>query len=89
MRELITRVGISSWITARLRSFPECADAEVTVQYELRAPDADGCNWSRDLVINYGRSDSQAVQRCLCPLCEEARRRFNIDESSATGHATA
>jgi hypothetical protein len=89
MRELMTQLGISSWITARLRSFPECADAEVTVQYELHEPEADGCNWSRDLVINYGRSDSQAVQRRLRPLCKEARRRFNIDESSVSGHATA
>jgi hypothetical protein len=43
-------------------------------------PDEDGCNWSRDLIINYGRSDSMLVNQHLRPLFEEARRRFNVRE---------
>jgi hypothetical protein len=41
-------------------------------------PDAEGCNWSRDLNINYGRDDSHVVHQHLRPLFEEARRRFNV-----------
>jgi hypothetical protein len=47
---------------------------------ELRESEADGCNWSRDLVINYGRNDSEVVHRYLRPLFEDARRRFNVHE---------
>jgi hypothetical protein len=80
MRELKTRQQISQWITQRLQIFPDCAGANVTVQYELQEPDADGCNWSRDLILNYGRSDSDAVLQHLRPLHQEARRRFNVSE---------
>jgi hypothetical protein len=80
MRELKTRQQISDWITQSLQAFPECADARATVQYELQEPDAEGCNWSRDLILNYGRSDSDAVLRHLRPLHQEARRRFNVSE---------
>jgi hypothetical protein len=80
MRELKSRQEISDWITARLRAFPDCADAIVTVQYELQEPGPDGCNWSHDLILNYGRSDSDAVTRHLRPLHQEARRLFNVSE---------
>jgi len=50
------------------------------VQYELQAPDADGCNWSRDLIINYGRDDRVVVDLHLHPLFEKARKRFNVRE---------
>jgi hypothetical protein len=80
MRELKTREQISDWITKRLQSFPDCADAEVAVQYQLQEPMSDGCNWSEDLMLNYGSSNSEAVLQHLRPLHQEARRRFNVAE---------
>lgn len=68
MRELKTRQQISDWINERLQAVPECADATVSVQYELREPAPDGCNWSEDLVLNYGTSKSEAVRQHLRPL---------------------
>ena len=50
------------------------------MQYELIEPDAEGCNWSDELRINYGRDDSLIVHQHLRPLFEEARRRFNVHE---------
>jgi len=55
-------------------------ETTVSVQYELLEPEPDGCNWSRDLVINYGRDDCENVLRHLRPLYEDARRRFNVSE---------
>jgi hypothetical protein len=80
MRELKTRKEISDWLTQQLHSIPGCSDTSVSVQYELLEPEQDGCNWSRDLVINYGRDDSEIVLRHLRPLYEDARRRFNVRE---------
>jgi hypothetical protein len=80
MREFKTRREISDWITVRLRGFPDCADATVTVQYELQEPGPDGCNWSHDLILNYGRSDSQMVLQQMRPLHQEASRLFNVRE---------
>jgi hypothetical protein len=78
LRELKMRQQISDWINERLQAVPECADATVSVQYELREPAPDGCNWSEDLVLNYGTSKSEAVLQHLRPLHREARRRFNV-----------
>jgi hypothetical protein len=80
MRELRTRREVSEWLTRELRAHSGCQGTIVTVQYQLREPEADGCNWSRDLVINYGRDNSEVVHRYLRPLFEEARRRFNVHE---------
>jgi len=80
MRQLKTRQEISDWLTDNLHAIPGCSETTVSVQYELREPEQDGCNWSRDLVINYGRDDSEVVTRHLRSLYEDARRRFNVSE---------
>lgn len=80
MREFKTRADISAWLNQELHKHNGCEEARASVQYELREPDEDGCNWSRDLIVNYGRNDSMLVNQHLRPLFEEARRRFNIRE---------
>ena len=72
MRELKTQQQISDWITKRLQAFP-CADATVIIQYEIQEPAPDGCNWSEDLVVNYGTSQREIVLQHLRPLHQEAR----------------
>ncbi len=67
MRELKTRRDISDWLTRQLNGHPGCGETKVTVQYQLAEPDAEGCNWSRDLNINYGRDDSHFVHQLHIP----------------------
>jgi hypothetical protein len=80
MREFKTRGEISAWLNQELHKHKGCEETRVTVQYQLREPDEYGCNWSRDLIINYGRDDNVLVNQHLRPLFEEARRRFNVRE---------
>lgn len=80
MRELKTLQQISDWITKRLQSFPGCEDATVIIQFEIQKPAHDGCNWSEDLVLNYGTSQREVVLQHVRPLHREARRRFNVRE---------
>jgi hypothetical protein len=80
VREGKTRNEISLWINERLQAEHGCADARATVLYELRTPDADGCNWSRDVSLNYGTCDEVVVRERLRPIWEEARRRFYVRE---------
>ncbi len=87
MRELKTQQQISDWITKRLQAFPACADATVIIQYEIQEPAPDGCNWSEDLVVNYGTSQREIVLQHLRPLHQEARRRFNVSEAKGSLHA--
>lgn len=81
MRELKTREEISNWLSRQLHQCPDCQDTRVTVPHLLQEPDEAGCNFSRDLIINYGRDDNVVVNGYLRPLFEEARRRFNVQES--------
>jgi hypothetical protein len=80
MRQFKTRAEISAWLNRELHKHKRCGEARVTVQYETLEPDEDGCNWSRDLIINYGGDDRELVDQHLRPLFEEARRRFNVRE---------
>ncbi len=80
MRKFRTRAEISAWLNQELHKHKGCEEARATVQYELVEQDADGCNWSRDLIVNYGCNDSVLVNQHLLPLFEEARRRFNVRE---------
>lgn len=80
MREFKTRGEISTWLNQELHKHKGCEETHVTVQYELLELDEYGCNWSRDLIINYGRDDDVIVTKHLRPLFEEARRRFNVRE---------
>jgi len=86
LRELKTPQQISDWITERLQAFAGCADATVIIQYEIQEPASDGCNWSEDLVLNYGTSQREVVLQHLRPLHREARRRFNVSEARRNFH---
>lgn len=57
MREAKTRNEISQWINQRLQAELCRADARAAVKFELDTSDADGCNWSRDVNLNYGTCD--------------------------------
>ena len=80
MREFKTRQEIGHWLSRRLNRHPGCTETKGTVQYELREPDAEGCNWPRDLSLNYGRDDSVVVNQYVRPPFEEGRRRFSVSE---------
>jgi hypothetical protein len=82
MRKLRTRQQIGDWITQELRKHAECADARVSVQYELDEPEADGCNWADNVIVNSGVNDRDDVLERLRPILREARRTFNVSEPS-------
>lgn len=80
MREGKTRDEISRWINERLEAQPGCSDAPATVQYERLEAESDCCNWSRDVILNYGTRDKRIVRERLRPIYEAARRLFNVRE---------
>ena len=79
-RSLVTLDDLSAWLTEQVSAMEDCEGTTVTVQYALREPDADGCNWSEsNIVFNAGRHASRdAVFQHIANLIPEARRRFNV-----------
>jgi hypothetical protein len=55
VRELKTCSEISDWLTRTLVTRLRGGQGQSA---ELVEPDAEGSNWSRDLILNYGRDDS-------------------------------
>lgn len=68
---------LAAWLTAELRSAVP-ASAHVTAVQPLRAPDATGCNWSPDVVVEAGDADPMRVRAAVRRIAADARRWFNL-----------
>lgn len=80
-RKLLTLAELSAWITERVQALEDCAGTTVTVQYGLRSPDKDGCNWSDSVVFRPGPNASKEVLvTAVGNVVREARQRFNIKD---------
>jgi hypothetical protein len=80
MRKLRTKRQIGLWIMEELHKLPECADARVSIQYELDERAPDGCNWSDSVVVKCGVNDREDVIERLRPILRRARCSFNVSE---------
>jgi len=80
MRELKTRRELSDWLTQQLYRRPGCGETKATVKYELQEPVADGCNWSRDLSLTYGRTTASS---CMS-TCGRSSKRLAAASTSAS-----
>jgi hypothetical protein len=83
-RKLVTLDELSALLTSELQKIPDAAGSKITVQFRLREPDADGCNWSdTDIVVSHGPN---ALHKNLAPhvqqLVKDARERFNIQDEA-------
>ncbi len=82
-RTLLTLSELSAWLTTELQKISDAEGSEITVQYALREPDADGCNWSDTVVLRVGKAaSSEYLQPYVRQLVEVARKRFNVKADS-------
>lgn len=82
-RTLLTLNELSAWLTTELQKIPDAGGSEITVQYALREPDADGCNWSDTVVLRVGQTASHEYLRpYVRQLVGVARKKFNVKADS-------
>ena len=82
-RTLLTLNELSAWLTAELQKVPDAEGSAITVQYALREPDADGCNWSATVALHVGPNAShEYLQPCVSQLVVVARKQFNVKVDS-------
>jgi len=81
-RKLLTIEELSDWFTEEIQRTAGFAGTTISVQYPLAEPDDDGCNWSTDLIINFGDdANPDDVRRALeAALMPFARRTFNLTD---------
>jgi len=79
-REIISREELSEWLTERVSGHVDCEGTKVTVQYKLKSPDSEGCNWSDSVIYNYGpNADNYILAGIVGTAVREARDKFNIE----------
>jgi hypothetical protein len=76
-RELLTREELSERLTRKLQAVPDAEGSSISVQYSLREPDADGCNWD-DIVLNVGAASKEYLYPHVVRIVGEAKKHFNV-----------
>jgi hypothetical protein len=81
-RVSISAETLDDILTEELHRVPGFEAVRVSAGYRLRAPDAEGCNWSGRVVPVHGvrAPPSEAIAAALSPIVRLARARYNISE---------
>lgn len=80
-RILVTLDELSAQLTDQLQEVQDATGSRIAVQYVLREPDADGCNWSDNIVLAVGPTATrEALQPFVTQLVQAARMKFNVKE---------
>ncbi|HEY2917390.1 MAG TPA: hypothetical protein VGK77_00205 [Candidatus Binatia bacterium] len=77
-RGSISKEQLAAWMTKELQKFEGCEECEVHQPYELREPDAEGCNWSLSSIRATG-VPKEVYGPALDKVVSEARTKFNIE----------
>ena len=76
------RVGeaeLVAWLTAQFQTWPDCGAVSVERVFRLEAPDSEGCNWSRTLVLDPHGVDPVVYVIPYGAIVEKARKAFLLD----------
>lgn len=66
-------------LNARLHEQDPCGECHFTqAPAPLRAPDQSGCNWSRDLILRYGRKRDDSCAQAASRAIPEVAAHFNL-----------
>ena len=81
-RRIISAKRLDRYLTAQLQKLPGFAEVTVSAGYRLCEPDADGCNWSGEVVPVHGvrAPPAQEIVARLQPIVRAARARYNMSE---------
>jgi hypothetical protein len=81
-RAIISAQRLDQYLTRELHKVPGFHAVSVSAGYRLRAPDAEGCNWSGEVVPVHGvrAPPPEVIAATLRPIVRDARARFNLSE---------
>lgn len=78
----LSAFALDRYLTHQLHKTAGFEGVRLVAGYRLRAPDAQGCNWSGDVTAIHGTGTprSATIAAALCPIVRDARARFNLSE---------
>ncbi|MCL7423447.1 MAG: hypothetical protein M8364_21385 [Methylobacter sp.] len=79
-RLIVSLEKLSEWLTDYVQAYEDCEGTVVRVQYKLKSPDSEGCNWSDTVVFNPGpNADKNVLTGIVGNAVREARDKFNVE----------
>jgi hypothetical protein len=75
----VAEAALVRWLTAQFQTYPECAAVTVQQLFRLDAPDSEGCNWSRTLVLDPHGVSPVDYAVPYAAIVEKARKAFILE----------
>ena len=83
LRELgprpVSEPELVRWLTAQFQAHPECAAVTVEQVFRLDPPDAEGCNWSRTLVLKPAGVAAHQYALAYATIVERPARHSSLE----------
>jgi hypothetical protein len=80
-RRLVSKKQLSEILTSELHKIEDAEGSRITVQYSLREPDPDGCNWSDSVIVGVGpKASSEYLTPHVQRIVAAARREYNVTD---------
>ena len=75
----VAEAELRRWLTAQFQTHPQCAAVTVEQIFRLDMPDAEGCNWSRTLVLDPHGVAATDYAMPYAAIVEKARKAFILE----------
>ena len=72
----VAEAELRRWLTTQFQTYPECVAVSVEHVFRLEMPDAEGCNWSRTLVLDPHGVSPTDYAIPYAAIVEKARKAF-------------
>lgn len=80
LRELgprrVSEAELVRWLTEQFQAFADCGPVAVARVFRMDAPDSEGCNWSRTLVLEPHGVSPEIYVLAYAVIVEKARKAF-------------
>src|SRR4051812_25114551 len=82
-RLLVNESELVAWLSAQFQTYPECSTVTVEKVTRLDVPDAEGCNWSRTLILRTGGVSPRVYVHAYAAIIEKGRKAFILKTALA------
>lgn len=85
---LVDEADLLRWLSAQFQTYPGCAAVSVEQVIRLEAPDSQGCNWSRTLLLDSAGASPADYGAAYAVIIEMGRKAFNLKDCASTALAS-
>jgi hypothetical protein len=85
---LVDEADLVRWLSAQFQTYPGCAAVSVEQVIRLEAPDSQGCNWSRTLLLDSAGASPADYGAAYAAVIEMGRKAFNLKDRASAAPAS-